>query len=93
MGLNEFKDYQHRSNLVRDENGVQLADSHSNLIRSKNYFCQLLNEHGVYTVRQTEIHTAESLVSEPSSSEVEIATEKVKRYKSSGIDQILAALI
>jgi hypothetical protein len=41
------------------------------------YFCQLLNIHGVNDVRQTEIHTAEPLVPEPSNSEVEIAIEKV----------------
>jgi hypothetical protein len=32
--------------------------------------------------------TAEPLVSEPSSFEVEIATEELKRYKSPGTDQI-----
>jgi hypothetical protein len=52
-----------------------------------------LNVHGVNDVRQTEIHTAEPLVPEPSSSEVEIAIEKLKRYKSPGTDQILAELI
>jgi hypothetical protein len=36
---------------------------------------------------------AEPLVLEPSSSEVEIAIEKLKRYKSPGTDQILAELI
>jgi hypothetical protein len=56
--------------------------------RWKNYFCHLLNVHGVNDVRQTEIHTAE-----PSSSEVEIAIEKLKRYKSPGIDKIPAKLI
>jgi hypothetical protein len=59
----------------------------------ENYFCQLLNVHGVNDVRQTEIHTAEPLVPEPSSSEAEIATEELKRYKSPGIDQIPAELI
>jgi hypothetical protein len=59
----------------------------------KNYFCQLLNVHGVNDVRQTEIHTAELLVPEHSSSEVEIAIEKLKSYKSQGIDQIPAELI
>jgi hypothetical protein len=59
----------------------------------KNYFCELLNVHGVNDVRQTEIHTAEPLVPEPSSSEVEIAIEKMKKYKSPGIDQIPAELI
>jgi hypothetical protein len=49
--------------------------------------------HGGNDVRQTEIHTAEPLVPEPSSSEVEIAIGKLKRYKSPGIDQIPAELI
>jgi hypothetical protein len=40
-----------------------------------------------------EIHTTEPLVPEPSSSDVEIAVEKLKRYKSPGIDQIPAELI
>jgi hypothetical protein len=38
-GINEFKRcYQPRNNLVRDENGDLLADSHRNLSRWKNYF-------------------------------------------------------
>jgi hypothetical protein len=79
--------------MVKEENGDLLADSHSILNRWKNYFCRLLNVHGVNDVRQTEIHTAEPLVPEPSSSEVETAIEKLKRYKSPGIDQILAEMI
>jgi hypothetical protein len=63
------------------------------LNRWENYFFQLLNVHGVNDVRQTEIHTAEPLVPETSSSEVEIAIEKLKRCKSPGIDQIPAELI
>jgi hypothetical protein len=59
----------------------------------KNYFCQLLNVHGVKDVSQTEVHTTEPLVPEPSSSKVEIAIEKLKRYKSPGIYQIPAELI
>jgi hypothetical protein len=70
-----------------------LADSHSILNRWKNYFCQLLNVHGVNDVGQTEIHAAEPLVPEPSSFEVEIAIGKLKRYKSPFIDQIPAELI
>jgi hypothetical protein len=63
-----------RSYLVKDQNGELLADSHI-LNRWKNYFSQLLN---VYRVRHTEIHTAEPLVSDPSTSEVEIGTAKMK---------------
>jgi hypothetical protein len=42
---------------------------------------------------QTEIHTAEPLVPEPSSAEVEVAIRKMIRYKAPGSDQILAELI
>ena len=46
----------------------------------------------VNDVRQA-VHTAESLVSEPSAFEVETAIEKLKRHKSPGIDQIPAEFI
>jgi hypothetical protein len=44
-------------------------------------------------IRQTEIQTAEPFVPEPSISEVEVAIGNLKRYKSPGVDQILAELI
>jgi len=46
----------------------------------------LFNVHGVSGVSQAEIHTTETLVPEK-------AIEKLKRYKSPGIDQIPAELI
>jgi len=52
-----------------------------------------LNVHGVNEVRQTEIHTAEPLVTEPSAFEFEMAIEKLQRHKSSASDQIPAELI
>ena len=52
-----------------------------------------MNIHEVNDVRQTEIHTAEPLVPEPSASEVELAIEKLKSHKSPGVDQIPAELI
>jgi hypothetical protein len=39
------------SQLVKDENGDLLADSHNILKRSKYYFCQVLNVHSVNYVR------------------------------------------
>jgi hypothetical protein len=39
------------------------------------------------------MHTAEPLVPDPSASEVEVATRKLKRYKSLGVAQIPAELI
>jgi len=50
-----------------------------------------LNVHAVKGVRQTEIHTAEPLVPEPSA--FEFAIEKLKSHKSPGINQIPAELI
>ena len=49
--------------------------------------------HGVKDVRQAEIRTAEPLVPEPSAAELELAIDKLKRYKSPGIVQIPAELI
>jgi hypothetical protein len=93
-GINEFKKgYKSRTNLVKDEMGDLLADPHKILNRWKNYFCQLLNVHRAGGVRQTEMHTAEPFVPEPSAAEVEGAVGKLKRYKSPGVDHILSELI
>ena len=69
-----------------------VADSHSIVARWRNYFSQLFNVHGVKEVGQTEIHTAEPLVPEPSASQVELAVDKLKSHISPGIDQIPAEL-
>jgi hypothetical protein len=91
-GINAFKKgYQPRNNLVKDEDGDLLADSHNILNRWKNYFSQLLNVHNVSDVRQIVVRTA--LVSGPSRLEVEIAIAKLKKYKLPDIDQIPAELI
>jgi hypothetical protein len=93
-GINEFKKgYQPRTNLAKDEKGDLLADPHKILNRWKNYFCQLLNVHGAGDVRQTEMHTAELFVPDPSASEAEFAIGMLKRYNSPGVDQIPAELI
>ncbi|PNF43474.1 hypothetical protein B7P43_G10812 [Cryptotermes secundus] len=88
-----MRGYQPSSNLMKDENGDLLADSHNILNMWKNYYSQLLNVHRVSDFRQTEIHTAELLVPNPSPFEVESAIAKLKRYKSPGSDQILPELI
>jgi len=93
--INDFKKgYQPRTNTVQDDKGDLVADSHSILSRWRSYFSQILNVvHGVNDVRQTEIHTAEPLVPEPSASEVELTIEKLKSHKSPGVDQIPAEVI
>jgi len=69
------------------------ADSHSIVAWWRNYFSQLLNVHGVNEVRQAKIHSADPLVTDASTSEVELPIEKLKSHKSPGIDQISAELI
>ena len=64
-------------------------------IKISNMYAALenLSDMWVNDVRQTEIHTAEPLVTESSVFEVELAIEKLKSHKSPGNDQILAELI
>jgi hypothetical protein len=57
-GISGFKKgYQTRTNIVKDEKGDFVADSHSILVRWRNYFSKPLNGHGVNDVSQTDIHT------------------------------------
>jgi hypothetical protein len=68
-------------------------DSYNILARWRNHFSHLVYVHGVNDVRETEIHRAEPQLPEPSVFEIEMAIEKLKRHKSTGIDQIPAELI
>jgi len=64
-----------------DEKGDLVTESHRVLARGRNHFSQLFNVHGVNDVRQTEIHTAEPLVLQPSAFEIELANEKPRSHK------------
>jgi len=93
-GISDFKNgYQPRTAIVKDEKGNLFADCYSILAKWMKYFSQLLNVRGVKDVRQTEIHTAEPLVPEPSSSAFELAIESLNNHRSPGTDQIKAELI
>jgi hypothetical protein len=85
--------YQPRTNLIKDERGDLPVDPHKVLNRWNSNFCQLLNVDGAGGVRQTEMHTAEPFVPQPTASEIEVAIGKLKRYKSPGVDQIPAEMI
>jgi len=87
------KGYQPTTDRVKDEKSDLVTDSHSISARWKNHFTQLLNVHGVYDVWQTETHTAKPSVPKPSAFEFQMATEKLKRHKSPGTDQIPAEFI
>jgi hypothetical protein len=52
-----------------------------------------MNVHNVSVIRQIEVHTDEPLVPGRSCLEVEIAIAKLKKYKSSGSDEIPVELI
>jgi hypothetical protein len=79
--------------LVKDERGDLVADPRKILNMWKNYFCQLLNVHRADGVRQTEMHTAEPFVPDPSASEAKFLIGKLKTHKSVGVDQISAELL
>jgi len=50
-GISDFKKgYQPRCNIVKDEKGDLVADSHSIVVRWRKYFSQLFNVHGVKDV-------------------------------------------
>jgi len=88
-GITDFKKgCQPRTNTVKNEKSDLVTDSHSNLARWRNHFSQLWNVHGFNNVWQTETHTAEPLVPEPSAFQVELATEKLKSHRSPGTAQI-----
>ena len=53
----------------------------------KNDVCRMLD------VRQNDMHSAEPLESEPSAFEVQMAIEKLKRYKLPGIDEVPLELV
>jgi hypothetical protein len=80
--LRDFKkSYQPRPNIVKDEKGGLVTDSHSILARWRNHFSQLLYVHEFNDFRPTEIHTSDPLVPEPSTFDVETAIKKLRRHK------------
>jgi hypothetical protein len=78
--INDFG-YQPLTNIINDEKGDLVTDSHSILARWRKHFIQPLNGHAIGDVRQTEKHTAGPLVPEPSAFEFEMSIENLKRHK------------
>jgi hypothetical protein len=91
--IEEFKrGYHPGSNLMKDENGDLLADSHNIWIGGRTTSL-LLNVQRVSDVRQIEIYVAEPLVPDSLLFDAETAIAELKSYKSPGSDHILAELI
>jgi len=75
-GISDLKkSYRIRSNIVKNQKGDFVSDSHNILTRLRKYFCHQLKAHWVNDVRQTVTHTAEPIVPEPSAFDVELAIE------------------
>ena len=93
-GISDFKKgYQPRTNIENDETGDLVTGCYSILARWRGLFLPAIECTWVHDVRQTETHTAEPLVLQPSAFEVDLAIEKLKSHKSPGVDQIPAELI
>jgi hypothetical protein len=75
-----MNDFNPITNIIKDEEGDLVTDSHSILVMWQNYFSQLFSAHGVSDLRQTEIHTAQPIVPELSAFEFEMAIEKIKSH-------------
>jgi hypothetical protein len=76
-----------------DGNGDLVTDCHSILASWRSFFSQQFNAPGFNNVRQTEIRTAEPLLTESNAFEFKMAIENLKRHKFSVIHQISAELI
>jgi len=63
------------------------------LSRWEQFFSNLLNVNLSTSHEGSEIHTAESDIPEPSLIEVELAIDKLKRHKATGVDHIPSELI
>jgi hypothetical protein len=74
--------------MVMDVKGDLVTDCHRILDSYRNQFSQLLNVHWAYDVRQTEIHTAEPQVLQPSTFEFESAIDKLRSHKILDTNQI-----
>jgi len=68
-----------QSKYTKDEKGEVVRDCNSILVRWRHHFSRLLKVHGVNDATQTELHTAEPLLPDPSTFEVENAIEKLKK--------------
>ena len=65
-GISDFNKGCHsRTNIIKNEKGDLVADSHNIMVSWRKYFSQLFNINEVNGVRQGEIHAAEPLVLEP----------------------------
>ena len=87
------KGYQPRTNIVKDEKGDLVTDGTVFWLGGGKFSLSYWTYIGFSDVRQTEIHTAEPQLSEPSAFEFEMAIAGLNKHKSPGTDHIPAEVI
>ena len=89
-GIIEFKKgFQPRAYIIKKHDGTIVADTTRILSRWEQFFSNLLN----VSHEGSEVYTAEPDIPEPSPIEVELALEKLKRHKATGVNHIPSELI
>ena len=92
-GINEIKKgYQPRAYVIQKHDGTIVADITSILWRWEQFFSNFLNVNQSTSHEGSEVYTA-VYIPEPSLIEVELAIEKLKRHKATGVDHIPSELI
>ncbi len=93
-GINSIrKGFQSRSQLMKDENGNIITGENELIERCGKYYNDLLNVNNDCTESESDIHTAELNVEEPSFREVRDALRKLKNNKAAGNDSLPAELL
>ena len=79
--------------MIKKHNGTSVAYTTSLLSRWEQFFSNLLNVNQSTSHKGSEVYTAEPDIPEPSFIEVELAIEKLKMHKATGVDHIPSKLI
>jgi hypothetical protein len=93
-GISFFKKgYQLRPKIINDEKGSLFSESDGVLARWRKHFSQPMNAHWINDIRQANIYSAGTPLTEKNDVVFDVAIEKLKRHKSPGMDQIPAEVI
>ena len=89
-GINELKKgYQPHAYVIKKHDDTIVADTTGILSRWERFYSNLLNFNQSTSHEGSEVYTVEPDIREPSLIEVELAIEKLKKHKATGVDHIL----
>ena len=84
--INEFKKgHQSRAYVIKNHEGTIVADTNSILSIWEQFFSYLLNVNRSTSHKGREVYTAEPDIPEPRLVEAELAIEKLKKHKATGV--------